>query len=78
VVIGAPGTTVGSNQEQGAAYLFFKPSSGWHNESNATELTASDGAAFDVLGASSAISGTTIVAGAPKSTTPGSAYVFGP
>jgi hypothetical protein len=78
VVIGAPGVTVGSNQEQGAAYLFLKPSSGWHNETNAAELTASDGAAFDVFGASSAISGSTIVAGAPKSTTPGAAYVFGP
>ena len=78
VVIGAPGATVGSNQEQGAAYLFVRPGSGWRNESNAQQLTASDGAAFDVFGASSAISGTTIVAGAPKSTTPGSAYVFGP
>ena len=34
-----------------------------------------DGAAFDVFGASAAISGSTIVAGAPKSTTPGEAYV---
>jgi FG-GAP repeat len=78
VVVGAPGMTVDSNQEQGAAYLFLRPGSGWHNELNAQELIASDGAAFDVFGASLAISGTTIVAGAPESTTPGSAYVFGP
>jgi hypothetical protein len=78
VVVGAPGANVGANQLQGAAYVFAKPSSGWKNSSTATELTASDGAANDNLGVSAAISGSTIVAGAPKSTTPGSAYVFGP
>ena len=78
VVVGAPGANVGANQLQGAAYVFAKPSSGWKNSSTATELTASDGAANDNLGGSAAISGSTIVAGAPKSTTPGSAYVFGP
>ena len=78
VVLGAPGANVGANQLQGAAYVFAKPSSGWKNSSTATELTASDGAANDNLGVSAAISGSTIVAGAPKSTTPGSAYVFGP
>jgi len=77
VVIGAPGAKVGS-QIQGAAYFFAKPSSGWVNASSARQLTASDGAAFDNLGVSVAISGPTIVAGAPKSATPGSAYVFGP
>jgi hypothetical protein len=78
VVVGAPGANVGANQLQGAAYVFAKPSSGWKNSSTATELTASDGAANDNLGVSAAISSSTIVAGAPKSTTPGSAYVFGP
>jgi hypothetical protein len=78
VVIGAPGTNVGSNQLQGAAYVFVKPPSGWRNTTRASELTASDGAANDNMGVSAAISGFTAVAGAPKSTTPGSAYVFGP
>ena len=78
VVVGAPGANVGASQLQGAAYVFAKPSSGWKNSSTATELTASDGAANDNLGVSAAISGSAIVAGAPKSTTPGSAYVFGP
>jgi hypothetical protein len=68
---------VGS-QIQGAAYFFAKPSSGWVNATSAGELIASDGAAFDNLGVSVAVSGSTIVAGAPKSSTPGSAYVFGP
>jgi FG-GAP repeat len=78
ILIGAPGTTVGSNASQGAAYLFIKPATGWRNTTKASELTASDGAANDVLGVSVSISGPTAVAGAPKSSTPGSAYVFGP
>jgi hypothetical protein len=78
VAIGAPGATVGSNTGQGAAYFFVKPSPGWKNSLKASELTASDGAKSDNFGVSISISGSTIVAGAPKSTTPGSAYVFGP
>jgi FG-GAP repeat len=78
VVIGSPGTTVGAHQGQGAAYVFVKPPSGWRNTTRASELTASDGAASDNLGVSASISGFTVVAGAPKSATPGSAYVFGP
>jgi hypothetical protein len=78
VVVGAPGTNVGSNQLQGAAYVFAKPASGWKNINTATQLTVADGAANDNLGVSASISGATIVAGAPKSVTPGSAYVFGP
>ena len=78
VVIGAPGAIVGSNSGQGAAYLFVMPSGGWKNTNQARKLTASDGAANDNLGVSASISTGTIVAGAPKSTTPGSAYVFGP
>ena len=78
VVIGAPGTTVGGNLGQGAAYVFIKPATGWKNSSRGLQLVASDGASFDGFGVSSAISRSTIVVGAPKSTSPGSAYVFGP
>lgn len=78
ILIGAPGTTVGSNASQGAAFLFIKPSTGWRTTTKASELTASDGAPNDVMGVSVSISGPTAVAGAPKSSTPGSAYVFGP
>ncbi|HTU43056.1 MAG TPA: hypothetical protein VMF10_15205 [Candidatus Aquilonibacter sp.] len=77
IVIGAPGTTVNGNLEQGAAYFFVEPSSGW-TSSKGMELTASDGGANDTFGASAAISGTTVVAGAPAGNAPGSAYVFGP
>lgn len=78
VVIGAPSTTVGSNQLQGAAYAYRKPASGWVNTSKGDELTASDGVANDNFGTVVAINGTTGVAGAPASSAPGTAYVFGP
>jgi hypothetical protein len=78
IVVGAPGTTVGANQGQGATYIFRKPPTGWKNTSRASELTASDGSASDSLGVSASVSGTTVVAGAPKSNAPGEAYVFGP
>jgi len=81
VVAGARGTEVGSNARRGAAYVFTMPASGWANETRATELTASDGAAGDELGFAVAISGTTIAVGAPNRTVgsnmqQGAAYVF--
>ena len=63
VVAGAYGHKVGSNPGQGAAYVFMAPWSGTQNQT--AELTASDGVAGDELGWSVAISGSTIVAGAP-------------
>ena len=78
VVIGDAGTTVGTNQNQGAAFLFLEPRSGWQTTSKPTAvLTASDGAANDDLGVSVSVSGNTVMAGAPKSDKPGEAYVFG-
>jgi hypothetical protein len=79
IVVGAPGQNVGSNLEQGAAYVYVSPRSGWKSTRKAlAEVTATDGAAFDLMGVSAGISGKTVVAGAPKSNTPGAAYVFGP
>ena len=78
VVVGAPGATVGANQGQGAVFVFKKPPAGWKDTTRGSELTASDGTASGNLGVSAAISGFTVVAGAPKSNAPGSAYVFGP
>jgi len=68
----------GSNAGQGAAYVFSYSSAVWKQT---TELTASDGAASDALGRSVAISGSTIVAGAPghkvgSVVDEGVAYVF--
>jgi trimeric autotransporter adhesin len=86
VVAGASNVTVGSNQFQGAVYVFVKPASGWAASANqVSKLTASDGAMGDVLGSSVAISGNgnTVVAGAPSNTglpdfsfNPGAVYVF--
>ncbi len=64
--------------------MYTEPAGGWATTSAfAAELTASDGDTVDNLGDSVAVSGTTIVAGAPRhdaeSTTAdhGAAYVFG-
>ena len=81
VVVGAPLTTVNGVEFQGAAYVFVKPAGGWASETEAARLTASDGADRDALGSSVAISGDTIVAGAPFATISGhleqgAAYVF--
>jgi len=81
VVVGAPNATVGANSQQGAAYVFTKPVSGWAKMSQTAKLTASDGAAGDVFGMSVAISGNTIVVGADYATIgansqQGAAYVF--
>jgi hypothetical protein len=72
---------VGANTDQGAAYVFTMPASGWANATQSAELTASDGRAGDALGRAVAVSGNTIVAGAPAhgvgaNTAQGAAYVF--
>ena len=80
MVIGAASHTVGSNVRQGAAYVFTQSGTTWAQQS---ELTASDGVAGDLFGTSAAVSGSTIVAGAPPKTIgsnmfQGAAYVFAP
>jgi FG-GAP repeat protein len=78
IVAGAPGANIGVNLEQGAGYAYALPASGWKNTRHAyAEVTASDGASADLMGVSVAVSGRTMVAGAPKSSSPGAAYVFG-
>jgi hypothetical protein len=79
IAIGGPGANIGQNLEQGAVYAYVLPATGWKTTRHAyAEATASDGASADLMGTSVGISGTTIVAGAPKSSSPGAAYVFGP
>jgi len=65
IVCGATFKAVAGNSQQGAVYVFAKPSSGWRDATQTEELTASRGAPGDSLGRSVAASGTTIVAGAP-------------
>ena len=67
MVVGADYAPSGNNTEQGAAYVFTKPSSGWASNQYTNQtaiLGASDGAANDYFGISVAISGNTVVAGA--------------
>jgi hypothetical protein len=77
-VVGAPYHMVGSNGDQGAAYVFVESGTTWSQQ---TELIASDGASADELGASVALTNNTLVAGAPGRTVgssihQGAAYVF--
>jgi hypothetical protein len=78
VVVGAIGAQV-NGSPTGAAYVFVKPSTGWANMTQTATLTASDNA--EEFGASVAISGDTIVVGAPFTTVDnfpqeGAVYVF--
>ena len=75
-----------SATDQGAAYVFTEPSGGWAgSQAQAQELTASDASTLDSLGESVAISGNTILAGAPRRLATGgaepheagAAYIFG-
>ena len=66
--------TINGNADQGAAYVFLEPWGGWRSETQAAKLTASDGAANDLLGFSVAIDGNTVVAGALGATINGNAF----
>jgi len=81
VVVGVPTHAVGSNLNQGAAYVFVAPESGWANMTQVAELTAADGAANAGFGTSVAISGNVVVVGTPGAVIggnpyQGAAYVF--
>jgi len=68
VVVGTWLAKIGSNYEQGAAYVFVKPAGGWANLTQTAKLTASDGAALDRLGIAVSVSGNTVVAGEQNAT----------
>jgi hypothetical protein len=84
VVAGARNRQVGEYSDQGAAYVFTEPVGGWSgSQTQAQELAASDGRTSDSLGESIAISGNTILAGAPRHLVTGeephekgAAYIF--
>jgi hypothetical protein len=65
IVIGAPFREVGRHSGQGAVYVFVKPPSGWRRATATAELTAARGAADEFFGESVAISGNTVLVGAP-------------
>jgi hypothetical protein len=85
-VAGSP-TADGSESEQGAAYAFVMPASGWANMTETGKLTASDGVTDDRFGVSVSVSAATVLVGAPDATVgttcpkhchlfQGAAYVF--
>ena len=81
VVVGARNDDINATSNQGSAYVFVKPSNGWAATSAYTaKLTSSDGAVADTFGSCVAISGDTIVAGAPiaavSTVRKGAVYVF--
>ena len=66
-----------NNNDEGAAYLFTKPASGWADMTQTVKLIASDGVANDWFGYSAAVDGDTVVVGAPgDENRTGAAYVF--
>lgn len=69
VLAGARGKTVGTNVEQGAAYVFGRTGTAWTQKN---KLTAADGTEDDNFGVAVALAGTTAVVGAPFATGPGS------
>ena len=78
IVVGASGVSIG---HKGAVYVFVKPDSGWTNIALTTEtakLSSADAAEWEQLGASVSISGNTVAAGAPGTSTTlqGAVYVF--
>jgi len=78
-VVGAPNHTFGSNAHQGTAYIFGEENTNWSQQA---ELISSDGTTYADFGASVAISGSTVMVGAPchsysaGACGPGAAYAF--
>ena len=64
VVAGAPDENIGSNNEQGAAYIWVEPSSGWKNMRQTAKVTAFDGTGGNFLGYSVSLAGKTLATGA--------------
>ncbi len=78
LVAGADADAVGTNADQGSVYVFTRQGAAWTFQQ---KLTANDGAAEDSFGWSVALSGDTLVIGAPfdeigGNASQGSAYVF--
>jgi len=79
VIIGANNDDVGANSNQGSAYVYVRNGGAWTLQQ---KLTANDGAANNYFGGSIALTGGTVIIGAPagsfgvNNTTAGAAYVF--
>lgn len=72
-IVGAPGAKVGTNFNQGAAYIFTRSGGTWIQQA---KLVATDGMASDRFGVSVSINGNYAVVGATLNGMPGAAYAF--
>jgi hypothetical protein len=74
IAVGAPSL----NKNPGKAYVFVEPAGGWTNMTQTGMLKASDALGDARVGASLAIDGNNIIAGAPNpgNAVPGAAYIF--
>jgi len=66
IAAGAPYASIGSNQQQGAAYVFVEPAGGWKDMTQTAKLTEGDGETRDMLGFSVAINGNVLATGAAQ------------
>ncbi len=64
MVVGALGDDIGTNADQGSAYIFLRDRGGINNWGPVKKLLASDGKPLDHFGSSGAISGNTVVVNA--------------
>ena len=83
VVVGAPLDDIETVVDQGSAYVYSKPVSGWVSMTETDKLTASNGVETDKFGTSVSVRNNTIVVGAPQHSFSGnddigSAYIFDP
>ena len=78
IVVGTHQNDADSNDnDEGAAYVFTKPASGWADMTQTAKLTAFGAAAGDEFGISVAVDGNTILVGAHQNDSDdGAAYVF--
>lgn len=76
-VIGAPVRGGPPNAWEGGLYIFKEPAAGWQNATSSVVLIGADAHFYDELGYTVAISGETVLGGAPYRPTPGNAYLFG-
>ena len=81
VVVGAHKGDANNVAKAGAAYVFEKPTIGWHDMNETSKLAASDGNTYDYFGTSVAIENDTVVVGATRQDVngkdaSGAVYVF--
>jgi len=85
-LLGAPSPPYPGTNDPGAAYAYVKPATGWKSTSKfQARFTSSDGLPTDNFGSAIALSGSTLVIGAPQvhwdpdfsTPGPGATYVFG-